>query len=141
MPEADFNALRDQLLDSGVAPRHVVRIISELSDHREDLELEALDRGYEPDAAKAQSEERIGTSQTIALHVLRQPELRCWIHRYPRLARLALPVAYVTMLPLSPIYAGIANAPAVVRWCACLFLSAVVTAAMLLVMQVSIAVS
>lgn len=133
--------LRDHLLDSGVAPRHVIRIISELSDHHQDLELEALDHGYQAEEANAQATKRIGAPTTIALHVLERPELRCWAHRYPRLARLVLPVVYVAMLPLAPVYAGIANAPAIVRWCSCLFLSALVTAVMLLFMQISIAIS
>lgn len=141
MPKANFNVLRDHLLERGVAPRHVVRIIAELSDHHEDLELEALRQGCDGQAARTQASERIGPNQIIAEHVLRRPELKCWVHRFPRIARLVLPIAYVAMLPLAPIYAGIANAPVIVRWCACLLLSAVITAAMMLVMQISIAVS
>jgi hypothetical protein len=141
MPETNFNALRDHLLHGGVAPRHVVRLIAELSDHHEDLELEALRQGCTPESATAQATEGIGTIGMIAEQVLHRPELKCWVHRFPRIARLALPIAYVTMLPLAPLYAGIAHAPALVRWCAGLLLSAVVTAAMLLVMQYSIAMS
>lgn len=141
MPETNFTVLRDQLLQGGVAPRHVVRLISELSDHHEDLEREALRQGCTPDSAIVQATERIGTDRIIAEQVLRRPELKCWVHRFPRIARLALPIAYVAMLPLAPVTAGIAIAPAVVRWCACLLLSAVVTAFMLLVMQYSIAMS
>jgi hypothetical protein len=63
------------------------------------------------------------------------------MHRCPRLARLVLPVAYVVMLPLAPVYAGVANAPIIARWCTCLFLSGLITAAMFLVMQFSIALS
>ena len=141
MPKADFNVLRDHLLESGVAPRHVVRIISELSDHHEDLELEARRQGFDPTAATVQARERLGTPKSIAAHVLEQPELRCWMHRYPRLAQLVLPAAYVVMLPLAPVFAGVANAPIIARWCACLILSGLITAAMFLVMQFSIAMS
>ena len=141
MPKADFNMLRDHLLDSGVAPRHVVRIISELADHHADLEVEAIRHGLTPDTAAAQATERIGATRTIAFHVLRRPELRCWIHRYPRLARLLLPIAYVALLPIAPVYAGVANARLIARWCACLLLSGIITAAMLLALQISIALS
>lgn len=141
MPKSDFNVLRDHLLESGVAPRHVVRIISELSDHHEDLELEAMQHGCDRKTAIAQAKNRLGASETIAIHVLKRPELRCWMHRYPRLAQLVLPVAYVAMLPLAPVYAGVANAPIIARWCASLFLSGLITAAMFLVMQFSIALS
>ncbi len=141
MPNSDFNVLRDHLLDSGVAPRHVVRIILELSDHHEDLELEALQYGCDRETAMAQAKDRLGSPETIATHVLKQPELRCWMHRYPRLAQVVFPVAYVAMLPLAPVYAGVANAPIIARWCTCLFLSSLITAAMFLVMQLSIAFS
>lgn len=141
MPRADFNLLRDYLLESGIAPRHVLRIVSELSDHHEDLELEALDHGYDPEAAKSNARQRIGAPKTIARHVLERPELRSRIYRYPRLARVVLPVAYVAMLPLTPVHAGVANAPRIARWCACLFLSSLITAAMFLMMQISIALS
>ena len=141
MPRADYNMLRDQLLESGVAPRHVIRIISELTDHHEDLEFEAMRHGSTPESAATQASKRMGTKTLIAAQVVGRPELKCWFYRYPRLARLLLPVAYVAMLPLAPIHAGVANAPVIVRWCACLMLSAVVTAAMLLLMQISIALS
>ena len=141
MPKPDFNALRDHLLESGVAPRHVVRIISELSDHQEDLEFEAMRRGSTPESAATQASQRMGTNRLIAAEILGRPELRSWFYRYPRLTRVLLPVAYVVMLPLAPVHAGVANASVIVRWCACMMLSAVVTAAMLLVMQISIAVS
>ena len=130
--------LRNRLLEEGVAPRHVVRIISELADHHEDLELEGERQGLDADTANAQASKRLGTQSHIAAHVLCRVELKSWCFRYPRLARLAMPIAYVAMLPLVPVFAGITNASAIVRWCACLMLSALVTAAMLLVMQISI---
>jgi len=141
MPERDFDMLRNQLLDSGVAPRHVIRIISELSDHHDDIEREGLENGMSQQSASAMASDRIGTQNTLAAQVICKPELRSWVYRYPRLARLVLPVAYVAMLPLAPVFAGVANAPIIARWCACLFLSGLITAAMMLVMQISIALS
>jgi hypothetical protein len=141
MPDPDFGSLRDHLLRSGVAPRHVLRTISELTDHYEDLEREAIERGLPPPEARQLANERIGATRTIAQHVLHRPELKSWVYRYPQLARVALPLAYVMLLPVIPLYAGIANAPAIARWFSCLLLSALVTAAMLLAMQISIAIS
>jgi hypothetical protein len=123
MPERDFDRLRDQLLESGVAPRHVCRIVSELSDHYEDLEMEAMQHGLSREAASAQAAERIGDAKTITRLVLGMPELKSWVHRHPQ---------------FSPIYTGFAYAPIIGRWCACLMLSGVITAAILLVMQISI---
>lgn len=141
MPESGFDILRDHLLESGVAPRHVSRIVSELYDHQADLEREAIEHGLSADLAAVRARQLLGTDATIAAHVLSRPELKSWMHRYPHVARLILPVAYVAILPLAPIHASVANAPAIVRWVACLMLSALVTAALLLAMQMSIALS
>jgi len=141
MPRPHFDRLRDHLLQSGVASRHVIRFVSELSDHHEDLEDEAMQYGLCPESASTQASDRIGSDRVLAAGMLNRPELKCWFHRYPRLASLLLPVAYVAILPLAPVFAGITNATAIVRWCACLMLSAVITAAMLLVMHFSIALS
>jgi len=138
MPDRDLDMLRRRLLESGVAPRHVVRIVSELSDHYDDLELEATRRGLSRKAAKAQAKNRLGDPSVIAEQVLNQPELKCWFYRFPRLARFFLPVFYVMLLPTAPIYAGVAHAPVIGRWCACLAISGFVTASMMLVMQIAI---
>ena len=141
MPRPDFDKLRNHLLEEGVAPRHVFRIISELSDHHEDLELEALQQGLQPHAASVRASKRIGVERHLAAQIVSRVELKCWVHRYPRLARLVLPVAYIATLPLAPVHAVVTNAPAIVRWCACLIASAIITGATLLVMQISIALS
>lgn len=138
MPEPDFDRLRDRLLNSGVAPRHVIRIVAELSDHFEDLESEAIQHGLSCDAAKIQAGNRIGALNTIAQQVLSRRELKRWPYRFPQLARVVMPLVYVMMLPAAPIYVGIARAPAIARWCTCLALSGVITAGMLLVLQIAI---
>lgn len=138
MPDRDLDRLRRRLLESGVAPRRVVRIVSELSDHYDDLELEATERGLSREAAKAHAKNKLGDASVIAEQVLSQPELKCWFYRFPKLARVLLPVAYVALLPIAPIYAGVAHASVIGRWCACLVISGFVTAAMMLVMQVAI---
>ncbi len=141
MPEPNFDMLRDHLLKSGVASRHVVRMISELSDHCEDLATEAMRQGLSREAAKADAMHRIGDTRTIAQHVLDRPELRCWNHRFPHLARIVLSLAYFIRLPAVPSGAGVAYVSVVGRWCACSMVSAVITGTMLLAMQLAIALS
>ena len=138
MPDRDFDRLRTKLLKSGVVPRHVARLVSELSEHFDDLECEGIQQGLAPQAASAHAEASIGSTSDIVEQVLRQPELRGWPYRYPRLARILLPIIYVTLLPAAPIFAGVAYAPAIGRWLACFVLSGLVTATMMLVMQISI---
>ena len=67
-----------------------------------------------------------------------QPGLKSWAWRYPRVAMLVYPLACVAALPAVPIIAGVRHAPHVIRWAACLFIGAFVTAAMFLLLQLSI---
>jgi len=138
MPEQSFDELRSYLLNSGIALRHVKRTITELHDHLEDLENEARSDGIAPIEALAYAKMRIGEHKLIARHVLAKTELKIWIYRYPRIARLYLPVAYLLLLPTAPVFAGVENASAIARWSTSLIVSAAVTAAMLLLMQIAI---
>ena len=141
MPDLDVDRLRRQLLESGMAPRHVVRVVSELSDHLEDLETEAMRQGRCLEEARADAIDRFGDVNVIAEHVLSRPELKCWLYRFPHLARFVLPIAYILVLPAAPIFAGVSHAPAIGRWCACLVVSGLVTSGMLLMMQIAITIS
>ncbi|MFT5500035.1 MAG: hypothetical protein ACI88G_000161 [Woeseiaceae bacterium] len=123
-----------QLLNSGIAPRQVRRIITELHDHIDDIQLERTGQTLSVEEIK----QRLGDPAVLTEHILAQPELRTWTYRYPRIAQFTMPVAYVLLLPTAPFFAGIANAALVARWGASLLLGAAVTAAMLLMMQLSI---
>ena len=138
MPEMNVDMLRRRLLRGGVAARHVTRAVDELRDHLEDLEAEAADQGLTATAAADFALQNIGATRQIAEQYLQRRELKCWCVRHRRLARLVLPVAYILALPMIPVTAGAAYATVVARWCACLLLSAFVTAGMLLAMQFSI---
>ena len=138
MHDSILTPLQTELVDAGVAPRHVRRIMGELSDHLDDLQTEALESGQEPADARRQAIRRLGDTQQIARRILAEPSNRAWIYRYPRVARIYLPLAYALLLPAAPVFAGLANPAAVIRWSAALMLSAGVTAAMLLCMQLAI---
>jgi hypothetical protein len=129
----DFLAgLRRHLLSAGVAPRHVKRTVDELNEHLHDIRDEA------GDLSEADALHRIGEARSIAAEIVARPELKIWIYRYPKIAKIYLPFAYFLLLPIAPLFAGAAHASIIVRWGASLFLAAVVTAATLLVMQLSI---
>ena len=138
MRSTRFARLENRLFESGVAPRHVRRIVMELEDHLEDLRNEALAGGLDSDEALSASLDRLGSQEAIAERMLSEVELKAWIYRYPRLARLYLPVAYFLVLPAAPVFAGMADPGKVVRWGAALMMSAGITAAMLLCMQLAI---
>jgi len=138
MPEQTFAELRRYLVKSGITPRHVKRTIAELNDHFEDLQLEARSDGLSAADAYAFAESRIGEHKLIARDMLARTELKLWVYRYPRVARIYLPLAYLLLLPAAPVFAGAENASAIARWGTSLMASAAVTAAMLLLMQIAI---
>lgn len=112
--------------------------MAELADHLEDLRLEALANGLSDGEADRQAVSRLGDPRLIAEKILEHTELKTWVYRYPRIARVYLPVAYLLLLPAAPVLVGIRNPAVVARWGAALMLSGAVTAAMLLFMELSI---
>jgi hypothetical protein len=137
--QSGFSVLKNELLRAGVAPRHVRRIVSELEDHVDDLQHEARELGIYDSEALGFAMRRIGDQRQIARRMLASTDLRAWIYRYPRIARIYLPVAYALLLPAFPVFAGLANPGIVLRWGAALMLSAGITAGMMLVLQLAIA--
>ena len=138
MPEQTFAELRRYLLESGISPRHVNRTIAELNDHFDDLRLEARSNGLSPSDASTFAETHIGEHKLIAQNILARTELKLWVYRYPRVARLYLPIAYLLLLPAAPVFAGAENVSAIARWGTSVMVSAAVTATMLLLMQIAI---
>lgn len=139
MPEAPIRDLQRHLLRSGVSTRYARRTATELNEHFDDLMQEAIADGLTEHAAVNVSYERLGDLRKIAAEIICRNELKTWVYRYPVAARVLLPVAYLALLPITPVFAGVARAQQIARWGACLMLSAVVTAAMFFAMQVSIA--
>ncbi len=138
MHNQSFAKLQSHLLRSGVEASHVKRITAELSDHLEDLRHECIREGASADEALEIAKSRLGDQKVIADRMLEFTELKTWVYRYPRIARAYLPIAYAVLLPVSPLFAGIANPSIVARWGAALMLSGAVTATMMLCMQLAI---
>jgi hypothetical protein len=138
MSRPDFERMRDEMLRNGVSARVVTRTVAELNEHFSDLETEALQGGMTASDASAFAACQLGDPQTLVAQVSRRSELRSWMYRYPSLARVILPVAWIVLLPAAPVFAGVAHFTSIVRWSACLLLSALVTAAMMLIMQLSL---
>jgi hypothetical protein len=139
MPEPDFLAFQKRLLQQGVGLRYAKRLAGELAEHYEDLRHEAERSGILPAEVAGFAMERLGSASDVAAAVRGRPELRSWPYRYPQLALLALPLAFVALLPMAPVFAGINHAESVFRWTCCAMLSAIFTAVLLLCLQLSIA--
>lgn len=67
-----------------------------------------------------------------------RPELRGWPHRSPHLALVVYPLSCAAVLPAVPVIAGAAHAGNLVRWAACIVLGGLVTAAILLFLELMI---
>lgn len=139
MPEPDFGSFHERLFAQGIAYRYAARLAQELAEHYEDLRIEAERAGMDPAAAAFMAEERLGSVDHVAEAASRHPELKSWSYRYPQVARIVLPIAFVALLPVAPFAAGLAHAGSIARWTCCAMLSAMFTAMLLLCMQLSIA--
>lgn len=141
MHEIDLSGLQSRLLRSGVAPRHVRRIITELGEHFDDLVEHGLGEGLESRAARAAARNALGDLDDVARAVCAQPDLRSWAYRYPGLARIVYPLTCLALLPAAPVFIGYAHASVIARWTACLLLGGLVTAGMFLILQLAITLS
>ncbi|MDJ0814227.1 MAG: hypothetical protein QNJ23_10900 [Woeseiaceae bacterium] len=138
MHRLDRKRLRRDLIGAGIAPRHVRRTIDELEDHYDDVVEQELEDGADRLTACQNALTRLGAHDDIVAAVKARPELQSWAFRFPRLAAVLYPLTFVALLPAAPVFIGYANANLVVRWTACLFLSGLVTAGILLFLQLAI---
>lgn len=139
MPEPDFRQFRSELLQAGIAPRHIQRTVTELQEHLDDLIEAELESGSDAATAQRRASQEMGDLTDVAIAMRACPELQCWAYRYPRLALLVYPLTCLALLPVVPVIAGVTHAQHVARWSACLFIGALVTASMFLFMQLTIA--
>lgn len=138
MREPDFNELARRLLESGIAPRHAHRAVNEMRDHYDDLVDAAVDTGASSREARRQAAAALGDVDDLVAGMSGCRDLKTWAFRYPRTAIVVYPLACIAALPAMPIYAGVANAPLLARWAASLLLAGLITASLLLVLQLSI---
>ena len=70
-----FEALRERLLQAGIAPRHVRRYLAELDDHLDDLIQVQRDAGYDTDDAEIRARARLGDDDDLTKAMLARPAL------------------------------------------------------------------
>ncbi len=138
MRDADFGQLQSALLRAGIAPRHVRRMLLELQDHYTDLVEAELEAGQDPQSAARNAGLQLGDLAGIVEATKACPELRSWGRRFPRLAVVVYPLTCLALLPAVPVFVGVAHAPQLARWSMSLLFGALVTAGMLLLLQLSI---
>lgn len=138
MHEPDFADLATRLVHCGIATRHAQRTVNEIRDHYDDLVDAAVADGASQRDARVVAAREIGRLEDLASRMSACRELKTWDYRYPRAAMIVYPLACLAVLPAMPVKAGIANAPLLARWGASLLAAGLFTAALLLVLQLSI---
>ncbi len=138
MPRPDFERFARDLRRAGIAEKHVRRAELELSEHFDDLVEEAVRNGHDRNEAECRATESLGELDIVGEAIRARTELRSWAFRWPRLALVVYPLACIAALPAAPVVAGVQNAPILARWTSCLLLGGLVTATMLLVLQLAI---
>ena len=138
MREPDFNELATNLLKSGITPRHAHRTVNELRDHYDDLVDSAVDAGADSKSARRQAARELGSMDEFVRDMASRRELKTWSFRYPRLAVVVYPLACLAVLPAMPVFAGIAHRTVLARWGTSLLAAGLITALMMLTMQLSI---
>ncbi len=138
MREPDFNALATRLLKKGISPRHAHRTVNELRDHYDDLVDAAVDDGANSKTARFRATDALGPMDEFVAEMASRRELKTWAYRSPHLAVVVYPLACLAVLPAMPVFVGIANRTAIVRWGASLLAAGLVTSVLPLIMQLSI---
>jgi len=138
MREPDFNALATRLIESGISPRHAHRTVNELRDHYDDLVDAAVDNGANSKTARLHAANELGPMDEFVAQMASRRELKTWAIRYPQLAIVVYPIACLAVLPAMPLLVGFAKRGELMRWGASLLAAGLVTAVLLLTMQLSI---
>lgn len=138
MREPDFSDLATRLLKSGITPYHAHRTVNELRDHYDDLVDAAVDDGANSKNARRRAAAELGAMEDFVAEMASRRELKTWAYRYPQLAVVVYPLACLAVLPAIPVFAGIAHRATLMRWGISLLGAGLVTALMLLLMQLSI---
>lgn len=92
-----FSELRERLLKSGVAPRHVRRYLAELSEHLADLQAEEMAVGRNRTDAESAALLRLGTIDELAKAMIDQRQLQAWSARAPWVIFALAPVVLLSM--------------------------------------------
>jgi hypothetical protein len=78
-----FHELRERLLRAGIAPRHVRRYLTELTDHLADLTVEEERAGRNRADAESAALVRLGEMDHLAKAMIEQRQFRSWSVRAP----------------------------------------------------------
>ena len=82
MPSPDFQQFENQLLEVGIAPRHVRRSVIELKEHFEDMVDAEQASGCDLATAKRRAIRDFGDLQDVLQAMRTRPELLSWLSNF-----------------------------------------------------------
>ncbi len=133
--------LATRLRDVGYHATEAEGMARELAEHYRDLVEDLQLAGYDSADAKRKASQELGSMDVFVGYAGECRRRDHWAYRFPALGRLMLPVA-IAALPDTDQRAGASRtAVALLRWSAIASVSATITAAMLLAMQLAISLS
>jgi hypothetical protein len=89
--------VRKNLLREGLPTRYVNKIISELSEHWEDLKREGMVESVPLEIAEARADQRLGNPEELARAISSKMRSTCWLGRHPGLGFAILPLVAVVI--------------------------------------------
>jgi hypothetical protein len=131
MPEPQFERLRLELLQRGIARVYVDRTITELAEHYADLESAARAAGQSADEAATTARATLGDERAIVAAISSRRELLAWSVRYPRIAQCLQSAAVIGTVPGLPLMFCIEHRPEIARWSAAFGAAATLVGAIL----------
>ena len=141
MPAPEFLKLRNDLLRAGIVPQRARRLVEELEGHYDDLVEARIAEGDDRAEAERQAGLRLGDLSVVQAAMAAEPGFQSWAARFPRLALVVYPLAWVLALPAVPVLAGARHAADIGRWLTCLLAGGLVTASMFLFLELAITLS
>ena len=109
MAEPVFLELRRRLIQGGISPRRVSRLLQELRDHNAELVLEQKRAGSPQPVEDALA--RLGTEESVARLFLARPELLSWSRRWPWAVYVLTPLLLFPAAFAATIYAMVGLVP------------------------------
>jgi hypothetical protein len=93
-----LEAVRRSMSSRGVPRAYIARLVTELSEHREDLIAELVDEGTSPDVAGTDADRRLGDPDVVAAEAIARRRAGSLVGRHRVLCLVVLPVLALPIL-------------------------------------------
>ena len=138
MPDYVFESLPGRLCDAGYSRREADHMAQQLTEHFDDLVDDLRAAGYGDAEAGLIALRELGSVDALVDVAGECRRREHWAYRYPAFGRAVLPIAVAAIPEFNQRISPTATAASVLRWGMIVCTSAMITASMLLAMQIAI---